>query len=67
LSGDCTSEWRLCGITKDNQQSLFKDVQDYFEGLSDPEERLENFIERNKGHGRIDERHVFVLRNVTFL
>ena len=52
---------------KDNQQSLFNDVQDYFEGLSDPEERLKNFIERNKGHGQIEERHAFVLRDVTFL
>jgi predicted transposase YbfD/YdcC len=52
---------------KGNQQSLFKDVQAYFEGLSDPDEILENCREKNKGHGRIEERHAFVLRDVAFL
>ena len=41
---------------KGNQQALFKDVQLFVEGLSDLEELLENSVERDKGHGRIEQR-----------
>jgi predicted transposase YbfD/YdcC len=49
---------------KGNQASLYKDIKELFENIVDMETVLENSIEISKGHGRIEKRHSFVLREL---
>ena len=60
---DCGADYLLA--VKANQTRLLAEIERFFEDA--PPERIERCVDLDKGHGRIEDRRVFVSRDVDWL